>query len=108
MKEKKQDQTAPELNELQQSDRLKSSENSKQSSKVEAVEKTTEDTPFTLICAEGKWHITIGETIVGDRPFDSKKEAESYINSKPWKLILVATAVFYDKMQEQIKKHNNQ
>ena len=57
---------------------------------------TVENTPFALIERNGKWGIVMGNQIVSDQYFDTTEEAERFIESKPWSLILVAALTFVD------------
>lgn len=57
---------------------------------------TVENTPFALIEINEKWGIVMGNQMVSDQYFDSTEEAERFIESKPWSLILVAALTFVD------------
>lgn len=57
---------------------------------------TVENTPFALIERDGKWGIVMGNQMVSDQYFDTTEEAERFIESKPWSLILVAALTFID------------
>lgn len=57
---------------------------------------TVENTPFALIERDGKWGIVMGNQMVSDQYFDTTEEAERFIESKPWSLILVAALTFVD------------
>lgn len=57
---------------------------------------TVENTPFALIERGGKWGIVMGNQLVSDQYFDTTEEAERFIESKPWSLILVAALTFVD------------
>ena len=57
---------------------------------------TVENTPFALIEIEGKWGIVMGNQLVSDQYFNTTEEAERFIETKPWSLILVAALTFID------------
>lgn len=61
-----------------------------------------ENTPFTIITddEENKSFIVLGNNRVSNELFDSIEEAESYVNDKPWELILVSAAIFIEKTQQ--------
>lgn len=63
-----------------------------------------EDTPFTIIHHNEKYHICLANNIVGDRPFDSIEEAEDYIKQKPWQLILVSNYIYGKMVEQKIKE----
>ena len=66
------------------------------------------DTPFTLVTREHDVMITIGQDVV-KTGFANQKEAEDYIEAKPWELILTATAIYTMYIQEikTTKKNEN-
>lgn len=57
---------------------------------------TVENTPFALIERNEKWGIVMGNQMVSNQFFDTTEEAEKFIESKPWSLILVAALTFVD------------
>lgn len=68
--------------------------------------KEVKDTPFTLVKREDVWVIAMGDKIVSDKQFKTSIEGIKYINTKPYSLIIVATAVYIDKINE-IKNNVN-
>ena len=48
-----------------------------------------ENTPFGVFSKDGEHNVVMKNQIVSDKSFESKEEAIEWVNSKPWKLILV-------------------
>lgn len=91
--EKKQQESKP-------SELSKSQEDSSSSSNLIEQVHQVKGTPFTLVYAREQYHICIGNQVVGDKPFQTIPQAETYIKSKPWQLILTAGYI-YGKLVEQ-------
>lgn len=68
---------------------------------------TVENTPFALIELNGKWGIVMGNQLVSDQYFDTTEQAERFIESKPWSLILVAALTFVDGAYQYKKELEN-
>lgn len=84
--------------------------------KNEELLKITEvdNTPFTLIETNGRVNIVMKNQIVEENTFDSVEDAKKYIESKPWKLILIAAHLYgvivnneLEKMEELSKNQEN-
>lgn len=62
------------------------------------------ETIFTLVEIEkGKIKIAVTNKIISAKEFKTMKEAKSYIDSKPWELIINATCCIYD-IEKQTSK----
>lgn len=59
----------------------------------------SEEHPFNIINKEGKFIIAIGNDVVCPYEFESEFDAEVYISKRPWQLIMVANAIFYEKVK---------
>lgn len=71
------------------------------------IEEVSECEIFTIVKAIGRYHICLGNEVCAKKAFGSIKEAEEYIYSKPWELIMTATAVFQKRaeaLQKMMKK----
>ena len=66
-----------------------------------------ENTPFAVFSKDGEHNIVMKDQIVSDKSFDSKEEAIKWVNSKPWKLILIASFIYNENITE-IRKTLNQ
>jgi hypothetical protein len=70
---------------------------------VETISATSTDSYdeyFTIINHNGEFLIAIGNQVVCRKKFQSLQEAETYIDSKPWDIILNATAFMFNKLKE--------
>lgn len=70
---------------------------------VESIEVTNTDSYdefFTIIDHKGEFMIAIGNQVICRKKFQSLQEAETYIDSKPWDIILNATAMMFNKLKE--------
>lgn len=66
------------------------------------------DTPFDIIGnEENGYKIAMGNNIVSPDTFESKFDAIKYVDSKPYNLIIVAAAIFYENIQK-IKNTKNE
>lgn len=61
-----------------------------------------EDCPFILVKEENKWMIVMGSVICSIKRFETKEDAISYINSKPWELIIIGSKA-YSQLFDNIK-----
>lgn len=54
---------------------------------------------------EGKIRITVGKFVVSNKKFDTFEQAEKYVNSKPWELIINTSQVvnYYENTKETAK-----
>lgn len=86
---------------------------------MEQVQKVTatyveqvDNTPFNVIEVEDKifnekgeetgaekvFKIVMGNQVVSEKTFDEMASAKDYIYTKPWELIMAATAIYCDKI----------
>ena len=68
---------------------------------------------FNIVLYEESYRITIGKQIVTSRAFNTKKEAEEYINAKPWELIIntqlvTATHAYENYINNNLKNQENE
>lgn len=84
----------------------KKKEDFNQEPEVKVVEstKTHQHDIFTIVDHNGEFLIALGNQIVSKQKCESLEKAQSFINSKPWELILNATAVMMTKITEQQSK----
>lgn len=71
---------------------------------------TVENTPFALIKKNEKWGIVMGNQMVSDQYFDTTEDAERFIESKPWSLILVSALTFVDgayQYKKELESNND-
>ena len=63
--------------------------------KMSEVKKTEldENNVFLIVNVEDKYRIALGEHWVTKQIFDTPEEAQKYINSKPWELLMNVAAV---------------
>lgn len=92
-------------------------ESSSDESKLEEAEtiqayERIDDTPFTFInTVSGKGMITISGMAVSTKEFKNIDEARAYLETKPWEVILIGTAVYIEALKaarEQAANTNNQ
>lgn len=72
--------------------------------KITKTEQT--EPPFVIIYDEesNKWRIAMGRTIATRDEFDTAEEADNYIKSKPWEMIVTICAIMYEHLtNENIK-----
>lgn len=50
--------------------------------------KSSKTTPFTLANRNGEWAVCVGNQKLHENTFTSEEEAEQFINSKPYELIV--------------------
>lgn len=62
--------------------------------------------PFTLLGRAGEYTLTLGNTAVWDKKIVNVEEATTLLTQKPWKLILIASKVYGEYVNEYIKKIN--
>ena len=65
-----------------------------------------ENTPFSIIQDDDtmKCKIAIGMQFVTDDEFESLKEAEKFINEKPWDLILNTIIILHNNIHKILKE----
>lgn len=67
---------------------------------ISATSTDSYDEVFTIINHNGEFLIAIGNQVICGKKFQSLEEAKAYIDSKPWDIILNATALMYNKLKE--------
>lgn len=77
----------------------------KQESTLEIEIREVEGTPFRVIKNENGVNIIMGDQVL-NKGFKEIKEAEDYIASKPWELILIAGAVYSDFINKVRREDN--
>lgn len=55
---------------------------------------------FLIVNKDGKYLIALTNKIVSKQQFNTLEEARNYVQSKPWELILNATAVMMNYLQK--------
>ena len=61
-------------------------------------------TPFRIVGTPGNYTLCVGIQAVSPRPFKNLKEATTYVNKKPWDLILITTKIYSLMWDENNKK----
>lgn len=61
-------------------------------------------TPFRIVGTPGSYTLCVGMQAVSPRPFKDLKEATTYVNRKPWDLILITTKIYSLMWDENNKK----
>ena len=101
MNELKPSQTAQKSKELQQSDKLKSSEN-----KANCLVEQLEGLPFQLVKSEGEGYcLTMGKYRT-EGYMRHKEDAIKRVKAIDWELIAIHTQLVVDYILEQIKNHS--
>lgn len=59
--------------------------------------------PFSLAKIENKIRIVVGNNVVSNKSFDTFKQAEQYIGTKPYELILNTSLLMFKQMQDYEK-----
>lgn len=68
-------------------------------------ESTREESPFTIVGSlEKGYKIVMGNQQISQKTFASIEEANIYVESKPWELIIVGCMVFRDSIIKYNKK----
>lgn len=64
---------------------------------------------FTLVQdTNKKWHIAVGQNIMCQKTFNSVKEADAYINSKPYELLINLFCLIRELQRKNEIKENSQ
>ena len=73
-----------------------------QTKKTEKLFEITEieNTPFGVFSKDGEHNIVMKNQIVSDKSFKTKEEAIAWVESKPWKLILIAGFIYNEGVRE--------
>lgn len=87
---------------LSKSEQQESKENySEEKNKlVEVIQ--VQESPFSLVRKRSYWVIVIGNQIASGEQFATEKEAQEYIDSKPWTLIVTACMIINNKLKNLI------
>ena len=59
-----------------------------------------ENTPFGIFSKDGEHNVVMKNQIVSDTSFETKEDAIAWVESKPWKLILVAGFIYNEGVRE--------
>lgn len=69
------------------------------------VRKSKTDSMFTLVKKDGKVRIAIGNYQVSTKVCDTFSQAEQYLATKPYEILVNVTCLFAQKhLEEQLKK----
>lgn len=49
-----------------------------------------ENSPFATVKIDKRYHIVMGTSMMSNKQFKTRKEAENYVETKPWEIILTA------------------
>lgn len=60
--------------------------------------------PFMLVGKENDYMLTLGNTAVWDEKIKKVEEAATLLQRMPWKLVLIASKVYSEYVNEYIKK----
>lgn len=64
---------------------------------------TIKNSPFTAIQLQNeRWALVMGNQLVTDQTFENVDEATSFVESKPWSLILTASYIYMDFINKNI------
>lgn len=55
-----------------------------------------------------KWHIAVGQKIISQKTFNSVKEADAYINSKPYELLINLFCLIQEMQRKNEIETNSQ
>lgn len=72
--------------------------------KVSELNKTHQKDIFLIVEHNGVYLIALTNQIVSKQQFNTLEEAETYVDSKPWELILNATAVMMTIINNENKQ----
>lgn len=61
---------------------------------------------FTIAEKDNKFHILVQNYIVSEKTFDTLKQAERYVASKPWELIINVTSLTQKLVQQHEKSQS--
>lgn len=76
---------------------------------VDVVEsnETFEKEMFTIVNHNGEFLIALANNVVSREKFNTREEAEHYIDCKPWELIFNSCALMWQKLDEIKQQQNN-
>ena len=64
---------------------------------------TIEGSPFTAIQLENeRWGLVMGDQLVSDQTFENVDEAEGFVFTKPWSLIMTAAYIYIEFINKNI------
>ena len=66
-----------------------------------------QDTPFYTVETEDEQYMIVMANEIIETGFESREEAIRWIESKPWKLILIASAIFYENFKKEKQNETN-
>lgn len=61
---------------------------------------------FTIAENENKFYVLVQNYVVSEKTFDKLKDAERYIKSKPWELIINVTSLTQKLVQQHEKSQS--
>lgn len=61
---------------------------------------------FTIAENENKFYVLVQNYVVSEKTFDKLNDAERYINSKPWELIINVTSLTQKLVQQHEKSQS--
>lgn len=71
--------------------------------------KQSKEEPFVIVKVENKYQIAVGNNIVSRKKFDTIKQAEIYIMSRPYELIINTNlCMFYEILKTENKNKEDQ
>lgn len=69
----------------------------------EEIVKNIEDTPFRTIKSEGRIYLAMYNEIIENWKEEEEEELLQYVKSKPWRIMLIAGAIFTNEINKQRK-----
>lgn len=88
------------MNETKQS--LQLQEESKENNSQSLIEyKKIDGTPFTMMIEEEKITLLLGNQICTEKPFKNEKECKTYVNKKPYELLILLTTTLINYNKEK-------
>ena len=63
-----------------------------------------EQIPFRIVLSDECYKIVLGNQIMTSRTFETTKDAEDYLNTKPWEIIMTMCAITCGLIKQQTKK----
>lgn len=62
--------------------------------------------PFKILEQDGQFQITLGNAIISEKVFNKKADAEAYLATKPYKLIINAACYCMEHAQKAMEYEN--
>lgn len=66
------------------------------------------NTPFRIVGKPGAYTLVLANMAVSGQSFGDRTEAEKYVASKPWDLILIATKIYSELIEARKNELKNQ